>query len=76
MSETSADDRGVSNRIGSPWVSGGDVPVDKLMWEAVCVVGRRLASSGTTSSSNNNNNNSSSKSCLEDCLPVNAYDIF
>ena len=65
LSETVADDRGISARIGRPWTSGGDVPVDRLMWQAVCVVGRRLAGvEGSSSSSNNNNNNNIS------CLPV------
>ena len=58
LSETVADDRGISARIGRPWISGGDVPVDRLMWQAVCVMGRKLA--GATSSSSNNRT----------CLPV------
>ena len=63
LSETSADDRGISARIGKPWTTGGDVPVDRLMWQAVCVVGRRLA--GSQSNNNNNNNNKNNT-----CLPV------
>ena len=51
-----ADDRGISARIGRPWTSGGDVPVDRLMWQAVCVVGRRLAGGETKN--------------LSACLPV------
>ena len=61
-----SDDRGISARIGRPWTAGGDVAVDRLMWQAVCVVGRRLAGVGgsrSSSSSNSNNNNIS-------CLPV------
>ena len=50
ISETSADERGVSERLGRG--AGQDVEVDRLMWNAVCVVGRRLAGSN-----NNNNNN-------------------
>ena len=49
ISETSADERGVSERLGRG--AGHDVEVDRLMWNAVCVVGRRLAGR------NNNNNN-------------------
>ena len=49
ISETSADERGVSERLGRG--AGRDVEVDRLMWNAVCVVGRRLAGR------NNNNNN-------------------
>ena len=49
ISETSADERGVSERLGRG--AGHDVEVDRLMWNAVCVVGRRLAGQ------NNNNNN-------------------
>ena len=41
ISETSADERGVSERLGRG--AGQDVEVDRLMWNAVCVVGRRLA---------------------------------
>ena len=66
LSETVSDDRGISARIGRPWTAGGDVAVDRLMWQAVCVVGRRLAGVGgsrSSSSSNSNNNNIS-------CLPV------
>ena len=63
LSETSADGRGISERIGKPWTTNGDVPVDRLMWQAVCVVGKRLAGSSSSSSSNINNNNSI-------CLPV------
>ena len=63
LSETSADDRGISARIGKPWTTGGDVPVDRLMWQAVCVVGRRLAGSQSSSSSSNSNKNNT-------CLPV------
>ena len=48
ISETSADERGVSERLGRG--AGHDVEVDRLMWNAVCVVGRRLAG-------RNNNNN-------------------
>ena len=48
ISETSADERGVSERLGRG--AGRDVEVDRLMWNAVCVVGRRLAG-------RNNNNN-------------------
>ena len=50
ISETSADERGVSERLGRG--AGQDVEVDRLMWNAVCVVGRRLAGQN-----NNNNNN-------------------
>jgi hypothetical protein len=62
LSETVADDRGISARIGRPWTTGGDVPVDRLMWQAVCVVGRRLANIHNNNNNNNNNNNT--------CLPV------
>ena len=41
ISETSADERGVSERLGRG--AGRDIEVDRLMWNAVCVVGRRLA---------------------------------
>ena len=58
MSETSSDGRGISERIGKAWTTNGDVPVDRLMWQAVCVIGKKLAGS----SSNNNNNKT--------CLPV------
>ena len=58
LSETVADDRGISARIGKPWTTGGDVPVDRLMWQAVCVVGRRLAGNSVRSNSNSS------------CLPV------
>ena len=51
ISETSADERGVSERLGRG--AGLDVEVDRLMWNAVCVVGRRLAGNNN----NNNNNN-------------------
>ena len=47
ISETSADERGVSERLGRG--AGFDVAVDRLVWNAVCVVGRRLAGK------NNNN---------------------
>ena len=47
ISETSSDERGVSERLGRG--AGFDVAVDRLVWNAVCVVGRRLAG-------NNNNN--------------------
>ena len=67
LSETSADDRGISARIGKPWTTGGDVPVDRLMWQAVCVVGRRLAGSQGSSSSSRSSDSSSSSST---CLPV------
>ena len=63
LSETSADGRGISERIGKPWTTNGDVPVDRLMWQAVCVVGKRLAGSSINNNINNNNNNSI-------CLPV------
>jgi len=65
LSETVADDRGISARIGRPWTAGGDVSVDRLMWQAVCVVGRRLAGRQTSSSvsSNNNNNNNNNNTC-------------
>ena len=53
ISETSADERGVSERLGRG--AGLDVEVDRLMWNAVCVVGRRLA--GNNNNNNNNNNN-------------------
>ena len=49
ISETSSDERGVSERLGRG--AGFDVAVDRLVWNAVCVVGRRLAGN------NNNNNN-------------------
>ena len=52
ISETSADERGVSERLGRG--AGLDVEVDRLMWNAVCVVGRRLA--GNNNNNNNNNN--------------------
>jgi hypothetical protein len=52
ISETSADERGVSERLGRG--AGHDVEVDRLMWNAVCVVGRRLA--GQNNNNNNNNN--------------------
>ena len=61
LSETSADDRGISARIGKPWTSGGDVSVDRLMWQAVCVVGRRLSGGSSSSSSSNS---------IKTCLPV------
>ena len=64
LSETSADDRGISARIGKPWTTGGDVPVDRLMWQAVCVVGRKLAGNVASSSSSRSSNNNST------CLPV------
>ena len=66
LSETSADDRGISARIGKPWTSGGDVSVDRLMWQAVCVVGRRLSggSGSSSSSSSSSSNSSNSKTCL------------
>ena len=48
ISETSSDERGVSERLGRG--AGFDVAVDRLVWNAVCVVGRRLAG-------NNNKNN-------------------
>ena len=51
ISETSADERGVSERLGRG--AGQDVEVGRLMWNAVCVVGRRLAGRNN----NNNNNN-------------------
>ena len=41
IAETSADERGVSERLGRG--AGFDVAVDRLMWNAVCVMGRRLA---------------------------------
>jgi hypothetical protein len=63
LSETSADGRGISERIGKPWTTNGDVPVDRLMWQAVCVVGKRLAGNSNINNNNNNINNSI-------CLPV------
>jgi hypothetical protein len=65
LSETSADGRGISERIGKPWTTNGDVPVDRLMWQAVCVVGKRLAGGSSINNNNNNNNNNNSL-----CLPV------
>ena len=62
LSETVADDRGISARIGRPWISGGDVPVDRLMWQAVCVMGRKLA--GATSSSSSSSSSSNNRTCL------------
>ena len=59
-----ADDRGISARIGRAWTTGGDVPVDRLMWQAVCVVGKRLAGQNVVNNNNNNNNNNGT------CLPV------
>ena len=53
ISETSSDERGVSERLGRG--AGFDVAVDRLVWNAVCVVGRRLA--GNNNNNNNNNNN-------------------
>ena len=41
IAETSADERGVSERLGRG--AGFDVAVDRLMWNAVRVMGRRLA---------------------------------
>ena len=52
ISETSADERGVSERLGRG--AGRDIEVDRLMWNAVCVVGRRLA--GRNNNNNNNDN--------------------
>ena len=62
LSETVADDRGISARIGKPWTTGGDVSVDRLMWQAVCVVGRKMSGGSSSRSSSSGN---------KTCLPVN-----
>ena len=58
------DDRGISARIGRPWTSGGDVPVDRLMWQAVCVVGRRLAGNSVNNNGNTNGKSNNKSSCV------------
>ena len=56
ISETAEDDGGVTSRLGQAHRTGGDLSVDRIMYEAICVVGKSL------SSDNNNNNN---KDCPE-----------
>ena len=51
ISETAEDDGGVTSRLGQAHRTGGDLSVDRIMYEAICVVGKSL------SSDNNNNNN-------------------
>ena len=55
ISETAEDDGGVTSRLGQAHRTGGDLSVDRIMYEAICVVGKSL-------SSDNNNNN---KDCPE-----------
>ena len=57
ISETAEDDGGVTSRLGQAHRTGGDLSVDRIMYEAICVVGKSL------SSDNNNNNNN--KDCPE-----------
>ena len=64
LSETVADDRGISARIGRPWTSGGDIAVDRLMWQAVCVVGRKIAGGTCNNNINNNDKNNNNSNCL------------
>ena len=59
ISETAEDDGGVTSRLGQAHRTGGDLSVDRLMYEAICVVGKSL------SSDNNNNNNNNNNACPE-----------
>ena len=59
ISETAEDDGGVTSRLGQAHRTGGDLSVDRLMYEAICVVGKSL------SSSSNNNNNNNNNDCPE-----------
>ena len=54
ISETAEDDGGVTSRLGQAHRTGGDLSVDRLMYEAICVVGKSLSSDNNN---NNNNNN-------------------
>ena len=56
ISETAEDDGGVTSRLGQAHRTGGDISVDRLMYEAICVVGKSI-SSDTINNNNNNNNN-------------------
>ena len=56
ISETAEDDGGVTSRLGQAHRTGGDLSVDRIMYEAICVVGKSL-------SSDNNNNNNNNKDC-------------
>ena len=58
ISETAEDDGGVTSRLGQAHRTGGDLSVDRLMYEAICVVGKSL-------SSDNNNNNNNNNNCPE-----------
>ena len=42
LSETAEDDGGVTSRLGQAHRAGGDLSVDRLMHEAICVVGKSL----------------------------------
>ena len=44
ISETAEDDGGVTSRLGQAHRTGGDLSVDRLMYEAICVVGKSLSS--------------------------------
>ena len=60
ISETAEDDGGVTSRLGQAHRTGGDLSVDRIMYEAICVVGKSLSSDN-----NNNNNNNNNKDCPE-----------
>ena len=54
ISETAEDDGGITSRLGQAHRTGGDLSVDRLMYEAICVVGKSISSDNNN---NNNNNN-------------------
>ena len=57
ISETAEDDGGVTSRLGQAHRTGGDLSVDRLMYEAICVVGKSLSSDNNNNNNNNYNNN-------------------
>ena len=61
LSETAEDDGGVTSRLGQAHRVGGDLSVDRLMYEAICVVGKGLGGTDNNNKNNNNNNNEYSK---------------
>ena len=57
LSETAEDDGGVTSRLGQAHRVGGDLSVDRLMYEAICVLGKGLGDNDDNNNNNNNNNN-------------------
>ena len=53
LSETAEDDGGVTSRLGQAHRVGGDLSVDRLMYEAICVLGKGLGDNDDNNISTN-----------------------